>query len=176
LLETSTYFWIDELYDWANNNISDLQYVEDDTLDDHGKLIFQGFWVGLPRDKKTLLELDELDLSWHNCKKIPNQIRYLTKLKVFRFAKSSSGLQPSSHDNADGYNRIDEIPDWISELVNLEELDLSGNEIEFFPNTLNKLVNLKRLYLHDNKINTFEESCGVFQELKVIWLQGNKFA
>lgn len=74
------------------NKIPNLQFNHDDIVDEHGELVFEGFWVGLPSDRKVLRNLKELDLSWHNCIEIPDQIRYLTQLKVLRFAKSQTGL------------------------------------------------------------------------------------
>jgi hypothetical protein len=112
--------WVDE------NHIPELQYVKGSALDDNGEHLFEGFWIGLPRDKEALLNLEELDLSWHSCTEIPDQIRHLTKLKVLRFAKKCDGTQPPFYKQADSPHTIEEIPDWIVKLENLEELWFDG--------------------------------------------------
>ncbi|MEH6626611.1 MAG: leucine-rich repeat domain-containing protein [Motiliproteus sp.] len=169
--------WIDELYEWADsNNIPDLQCVECDELGDDGKRMSEGFWVGLPRDREVLVNLEELDLSWHNCSEIPEQIRHLKKLKKFSFSKSRDGLVPPFYKIAYGLDAIKEIPDWIAELENLEELDLSDNNIKYVPKAIGKLKNLKKLYLHYNKIMFVEDELGSLAKLEVLWIQRNKLS
>lgn len=167
-------FWISELYKWADdNNIPELEYYEDIYEEDSGELDDCRFWVGLPRDVNVLLSLEELNLSWHNCVEIPEQIRHLTKLKKLSFAKQPDGLQPTFYQNGDGVNKVSEIPDWISELENLELLDLSGNAIKIVPKSIFQLRNLKRLYLHENEIMLIASNLGVLHNLEVLWVQDN---
>jgi len=169
--------WIDELFQWAdNNNIPELQYIEDDTMCGDGERPIEGFWVGLPRDRYTLVNLEELDLSWHNCSAIPKQIRHLKNLKTFRFSKRRDGRQPPFMNNADVLDKIEEIPDWINELENLEELDLSNNKISYVPNVIGKLKNLKKLYLHDNMIMFVDTDLVSLCKLEVLWICSNKFS
>lgn len=169
--------WIDELLEWAdNNNIPELQYIEGDIQCDDGERPIEGFWVGLPRDRKALVNLEELDLSWHSCSEIPKQIRHLNNLKTFRFSKKRDGLQPPFMKNADGLDEIEEIPDWIAELENLEELDLSNNKISHVPNVIGKLKNLKKLYLHDNMIMFIDAELASLCKLEVLWIRWNMFS
>jgi Leucine-rich repeat (LRR) protein len=169
--------WIDGLYEWADSNsIPDLQYIEDDTLGDDGKRLFEGYWAGLPRDREVLTNLEELDLSWHSCSEMPEQIRHLKKLRKFSFSKLPSGLGPPFIENAFGLDAIEEIPDWIGELENLEELDLSGNNIKYVPKAIGSLKNLKKLYLHSNKIMFIEDELGALAKLEVLWMQRNELA
>jgi Leucine-rich repeat (LRR) protein len=169
--------WIDALFQWAdNNNIPELQFIEDDTLCDDGERPIEGFWVGLPRDREVLVSLEELDLSWHSCSEIPKQIKYLKKLKKFRFSKSRDGRQPPFMKNADGLDAIEEIPDWITELENLEELDLSHNKICYVPNVIGKLNNLKKLYLHRNMIMFVDAELASLCKLEVLWIWWNEFS
>jgi len=166
--------WISELYKWADdNNIPELEYYEDIYEDDNGELVDYGFWVGLPRDSDILLNLEELNLSWHNCIEIPDQIRHLTKLKKLEFIKSPCGLMPTFYDTSEGPNKITQIPDWVAELVNLEVLDLSGNAIEIVPKSIAQLQNLKQLFLQDNEIVFVDGALGQLNNLEVLWIQGN---
>ena len=169
--------WIDELFQWAdNNNIPELQYIEGDILCDDGERPIEGFWVGLPRDRKVLVNLEELDLSWHSCSEIPKQIKHLKNLKKFRFSKSRDGRQPPFMKNADGSDAIEEIPDWIAELENLEELDLSNNKIRCVPNVIGKLKNLNKLYLHNNMIMFVDAELASLYKLEVLWINRNMFS
>lgn len=169
--------WISELYQWADeNNIPELEYYEDLWEEDNRELIDYGFWAGLPRDRDVLLNLEELNLSWHNCLEIPSQIRHLTKLKNLKFAKKHDGLQPCFHEVANGPNKITQIPGWISELVNLEVLDLSGNGIDIVPKSIGHLHNLKKLYLHDNMIMFVDAELASLCKLEVLWIHLNMFS
>lgn len=169
--------WIDELFQWAdNNNIPELQYIEDDTMCGDGERPIEGFWVGLPRDRDVLVNLEELDLSWHSCCEIPKQIKHLKNLKKFTFSKKRDGRQPPFMKNADGLDEIEEIPDWIAELENLEELNLSNNKISFVPNAIGKLKNLKKLYLHNNMIMFVDAELASLCKLEVLWIYWNMFS
>lgn len=168
--------WIDELYYWADkNNIPELQFIEDDFLCDDEETGVEGFWVGLPRDREVLVNLEELDLTWHSCSEIPEQIKYLKKLKKFTFSKRRDGCQPPFMENADRPGVIKEIPDWIAELECLEELDLSNNRISFVPNVIGTLHNLKKLYLHNNPIMFVDTDFASLVNLKVLWMRWNTF-
>jgi hypothetical protein len=169
--------WIDELFRWADdNNVPELQYIENDTLWDNGERSIEGFWVGLPRDREVLLNLEDLDLSWHSCSEIPKQIKYLKNLKRFSFSKSRDGRQPPFMKNSDGLDAIEEIPDWIAELENLEVLDLSNNQIRYVPKAIGKLKNLKKLYLHRNMIMFVDPELASLCKLEVLWIWWNSFS
>jgi len=169
--------WIDELFQWAdNNNIPELQFIEVDFLCSDGERPSEGYWVGLPRNREVLVNLEELDLSWHSCSEIPKQIKYLKNLKRFSFSKSRDGRQPPFMKNADGLDAIEEIPDWIDELENLEELDLSNNKISYVPKVIGKLKNLKKLYLHNNMIMFVDAELASLCKLEVLWIWWNMFS
>lgn len=169
--------WIDELFQWADeNNIPELQYIEGHEVNEDGEGQFEeGFWIGLPRDKNTLLTLGELDLSWHGCTEMPIQLRHLKQLKVLRFAKSRDGTQPHFYENSENLRFIEVIPDWIAELENLEELDLSGNRIRVVPNAVGKLTKLKELYINDNDVEHVETEVVGLTNLEVLWFRGNLY-
>jgi Leucine-rich repeat (LRR) protein len=192
--------WIDELYRWADgHNIPDLQFVQDDTIDDNGEFLFEGFWVGLPRDRYALLGIEELDLSWHSCSEIPEQIRYLKQLKSLSFAKFKEGPSPAFYANCEKSESITVVPDWLVELDKLEELDLSKNSITDIPDSIANLKSLqkldlnmndiiyipaavgevhslRRLYLQYNPIMFIEPELGMLTNLEVLWIRRNKFS
>jgi len=164
--------WIDELYAWADaNNIPDLQFV-------YGELdgLEEAYWVGLPRDRLTLLGLKELDLSWHNLSELPEQLQYLKQLKCLRVQKCRDGLQPPFYQNADGPNALEEIPDWIGEFSKLEELDLENNKITEVPSSVARLTSLRRLNLAHNRIMFVAPQLVNLKNLRVLRLQKNKIS
>lgn len=167
--------WTESLFKWGDDNIPDLYFVEgdDDFTDEDGTPYFEGFWTGLPRDKDTLLSLEALDLSWHGVSEIPEQLRHLTQLKSLTFDKSRDGLTAPHWKLSKNESRIKEIPDWISELHNLEELSLVGNNIRVVPEAITKLTKLRKLYLSRNHIMSFHRDMDRLIALEVLWLDGN---
>jgi len=171
--------WVDELLQWAGQHkIPELQYFEEE-LDDDGEVWCKGYWTGLPRDKETLLNLEVLDISASNCTDIPDQIRNLTKLKVLRFTDGPIDHTPFHHlpsNHTSKRSLMEEIPDWIVELENLEVLDLSDNSIMWVPGIIGKLKNLKELYLSGNGIMHIDDGLGKLDDLEVLHLQRNDFS
>jgi leucine-rich repeat protein SHOC2 len=49
-------------------------------------------------------------------------------------------------------NPIEELPESVGELINLETLILNQNNIRFLPNSISKLTNLKQLKMSYNKL------------------------
>lgn len=174
-LDCKSELWLEELYQWADkNDIPELQFIPNEEEADDGAIVDHGFWVGLPRNEETLKSIKELDLSWHNCSEIPNQLRNLTQLQTLRFCKSQDGVQPPFFKIAEKPKMITEIPLWISELVNLEELDLSLNQIRFVPKEIGELKKLKRLFLRGNEITFIGESLQPLENLETLWLNWNR--
>lgn len=167
--------WVGELIQWANEHkIPELLYVEEELADD-GTVWCEGYWTGLPRDKETLLNLEELNISARNCTDIADQIRNLKQLKVLRFRDGPTVTLPFLHEPTKHF-AMEEIPDWIAELENLEVLDLSGNNIMWVPGVLGKLKNLKKLYLEGNNIMHVDDDLGKLGNLEVLHLQWNNFS
>ena len=169
--------WIDALFRWADaHSIPNFEFIEDYELDENGEFIVGGFWVGLPRSRDELLNLETLNLSWHSLTEIPEQIRYLTKLKRLEFAKHRDGAQPSFYLNMKSDKKITHIPDWISDLQNLEHLDLFGNDISVIPEALAQLPKLKTLYLNDNPICSIPENFGALKSLQQLEISTQQMA
>lgn len=71
------------------------------------------------------------------------------------------------------WNRIELIPDSISSLLNLKELDLIGNKISHISKNIGKLPSLIELDLSFNCLETIPETIGDLSSLKVLKLIRN---
>jgi internalin A len=66
------------------------------------------------------------------------------------------------------------IPDSIAQLVNLQQLYLSGNQITAIPDSIAHLVNLQELYLGGNQITAIPDSIAQLVNLQQLHLGGNQ--
>ncbi len=69
---------------------------------------------------------------------------------------------------------LEEIPEWVFKLKNLETLSLYNNKITKIPEWLSKLVNLKVLLLSNNKITKIPEWVFKLKNLEILSLYNNK--
>ncbi len=93
----------------------------------------------LPESIGEMQNLEELDLSLLDLKKLPDSFKYLTKLKKLNL----------------GYNDFEAFPSQIFALENLEELNLELSLIKHIPDDIRKLTKLKVLILDDNYFEGF---------------------
>lgn len=71
-------------------------------------------------------------------------------------------------------NKIDSIPDRISELTQLEKLYVGRNNLKYIPASIGELKNLKILSLQYNEIDSLPEEIGDLTSLEQLWLNQNK--
>lgn len=161
-----------ELIQWADeNNVPEFTYITKDVFDEDDNIIETlKIAFGLPRNENLLLNLKELNLSGHNFTEIPEQVKYLTNLKLLNFSKDISDTEWPALQNADRFNVLTSIPNWISELINLEELNLSDNRIRYIPSELGLLKKLKKLYLHCNGVVLIHPNLAKLESLEILWL------
>ncbi len=67
------------------------------------------------------------------------------------------------------------IPDEVFELVNLESLYLTMNEIEFIPEAISELRNLRTLSIFGNNLSSLPDSISELQKLEALNLGANNF-
>jgi len=163
------------LIEWADQHgIPDLQYSEP-YFEYDGSLIESGYWFGLPRDTEQLLKLESLNLNGYLKSDIPDEIRFLKGLK-----KLSISDGPDAKWDVEDIDRdvdcITEIPPWISELTELEFLDLSYNNISHVPSYIASLRELKRLNLTGNRIEYVSSDIAELHNLESLWLGANRMS
>lgn len=122
-------------------------------------------------------EIQDLGLFLKNFEKS----KYLQSLKVKngRTASISSDLyQFSNLQKLAIINNSDDlkIPEGISKLSRLTNLDLSGNKIVDLPEDLYQLQSLEQLNLSYNKLANLSEKIGLLSGLTNLKLQSNQFA
>lgn len=73
-------------------------------------------------------------------------------------------------------SKLSSLPEEISMLVWLQEMNLSGNELMALPHSFPSLKFLKRLNLDQNKFENFPESFRYMPNLSHLSIDGNKFS
>lgn len=71
------------------------------------------------------------------------------------------------------YCRIEKLPEYMSNLEDLKELDLGNNQLEYLPGTFGYLKKLEILNLENNSIRFLPESFGNLNNLRVLNLIRN---
>ena len=69
--------------------------------------------------------------------------------------------------------KLTKIPNKVFYLSQLEELDLSDNQLKTVPETIGNLTNLTHLYLNGNGLTTVPETIGNLTNLTHLYLNGN---
>jgi len=146
--------WIQRLFDWADeNNIPDYKWIESDSFEE------EGYWEGLPRDRKILLEMKVLNIGRNEFVKLPKEIWNLTQLVELILDE----------------NKLTELSKEIGNLKNLTKLNLAWNELTELPQELWELTNLTELKLLDNKLRILPKEIGNLIKLTELQLAANPF-
>ncbi|MCP5493819.1 MAG: leucine-rich repeat domain-containing protein [Leptospiraceae bacterium] len=127
-----------------------------------------------------LTSLMELDASYNELDSLPSSIGKLRNLK--KLTLSTNIIHDitvlAELDNLEELNlsdnQIKEFPETFCSLTNLRELNLSENQIKEFPETFCALTNLRELYLSDNKIEKVPDPIGNLQNLSYLDLSTNE--
>jgi len=144
--------FLDKLIEWADKNKL-LELKQEEHM-----MIAGGYIEGFPRNKKTLIELETLNLP--NC-------------KIDNLPKEISGLKNLKKLWLDG-NNLTYLPDEICNLTLLEELYVPNNNIEKLPENIGKLKNLVEINFKNNNIKCLPISLVLLKKLRKINFRGQK--
>jgi len=144
--------FLDKIIEWADkNNLPELRQEEH-------MMIAGGYIEGFPRNKKTLIELETLNLP---------------KCKINNLPKEISGLKNLKKLWLDG-NNLTYLPDEICNLTLLEELYVPNNNIEKLPENIGKLKNLVEINFKNNNIKCLPVSLVLLKKLRKIDFRGQQ--
>ncbi len=144
--------WMQKLWEWADeNNIPNLTWIENPYNTK------KGYWTGLPRDEKELLNLSVFKYEMANATRLPQELCSLTKLEKLCLRA----------------NNIVEIPKEIGQLKNLTILNLAMNSLTGIPKEISKLSHLDKLDLSHNKIKRLPKEISNLTRLKELNLKYN---
>ncbi|KAK3582011.1 hypothetical protein CHS0354_039677 [Potamilus streckersoni] len=132
----------------------------------------------------NLLELTYLDLSGNNLETLPPQMRRLTSLQTLilnnnplihaqlRQLPALVSLQTLHMRNTQ--RTLANFPSGLDSLTNLQDIDLSSNDLTRVPEPLYKLTSLKRLNLSNNQITELSLLIDTWTSMEVLNLSRNK--
>ena len=72
--------------------------------------------------------------------------------------------------------KLNEFPEALVELTDLNILILRGNNLKTIPSSIGKLVNLKRLILTNNQLTTLPDEISELKNLKTLNMKGNNIS
>ena len=129
------------------------------------------------------LRIKHLDLSGTNLIKLPLDLVALKNLRTLDLSDNElSHLDPhilSQLPNLEGINLhnnfFNKFPEALVQCGSLVEINLGMNKIEVIPETINKLKFLETIKLHQNNLQKIEQPFGL-KYLKLIRLDGNNLS
>ncbi|KAL9956290.1 hypothetical protein ACROYT_G037750 [Oculina patagonica] len=101
------------------------------------------------------LELSSLDLDTLPCEILSETLRHVTALNL-------------------DYNDLKFLPKEISVLCSLKVLSATGNQLQELPDTMQELGNLESLHLNENSLRELPMFLSRFQHLKILDAIGNE--
>lgn len=69
--------------------------------------------------------------------------------------------------------KVFNLPENISQLKELERLDLADNKIKHLPNNIGELLYLEELYLQNNQLNSLPDTIQKLKNLRILSLKNN---
>lgn len=148
-----------------------------------GELYLEGNCRAFPTDAPLWGKLKVLSIKWPNFNgdlssvfKLPNleNLKIIeTPLKTFILPLGHSAAPIKSLTIKDC--ALKALPEEISMLIYLYEMNLSGNELQKLPHSFIELKNLKRLNLDKNHFNLFPDPIKEMKKLTHLSIDGNLF-
>lgn len=126
--------------------------------------------------------LKELNFSQKQLEHLPSDLSAYTQLqRLYADANNISNIPdkvignwPELQELDLSYNQLEALPDKISQAKNLEVVDLSFNKFKHFPKALLKLEKLRTLDIRNNEIKELPEEIKNLKKLEIVYLAGNE--
>ena len=157
--DSVSFIWLDSMDSNASINLSLFPYLEGLSIYKWKgsynflnnitiKKLYISFSKGVSNiDFSIFNELEELEIPNNKLTEFPLSITQLKKLKKLRIGDQYYDAYPLCEDDSyfQTQNKIVSLPESISELIELENLDISFNPIVNFPDSFSKLEKLQFL-------------------------------
>lgn len=135
-----------------------------------------------PEEITFLVQLKWLNLSGNRIPVIPGSVQRIRYLEAFWCNNSQvvsvdeEGIGLCYHLNTLGLrgNRIQTLPDNLSQLTNLTWLTLENNQIHSLPQSMELLANLIHLNVQNNCLDTVPDFFHKLRSLKYVFLNSNR--
>ncbi|GGD28656.1 COR domain-containing protein [Hyunsoonleella pacifica] len=133
------------------------------------------------RQFKNLMFIEKVDLSYNSIKRVCSEKIDYSKCRSLSFKGNTLEEFPcvisfiNTLENLNlSENRINSLKDDVfTGLENIEELDLSFNELTYLPTSIGNLTKLKKLNLSGNKITSLPKEFENLISLESLELEGN---
>jgi len=129
-----------------------------------------------------LTSLERLELTVPNNYKTFDFLKPLTNLKYLRIRGGINEIPESisclnSLEELDlTDNKIQELPDWLFDLVQLKDLHFGKNNLKYISNRISELTNLWRILLYKNQISHIPDFIRYMPNLTTVCLKSNKIS
>ena len=142
----------------------------------------------LPNNLGKLSSLTQLILWQNQLSELPLSCANLTNLRILNLDNNNFSIFPKCIKGMKkleslsigcgtvcrGNNKINDIPDWIGTLSNLNSLNLSGLGLKELNSNICKLDKLLYLGLYNNKLKELPSSIGNLHKLEYLLLNANQ--
>ncbi|OAF71434.1 Adseverin [Intoshia linei] len=132
----------------------------------------------------NLTDILFLDISHNSIETMPPQLRRLTRIKVLKLnnnplihahLKSLTLLTNLESLNiSDTKRTLNTVPAGLVNLKNMQDFDLSCNDLQLIPTDVYELYNIKRLHINDNKIFEISSELDGWANISILNLSRNK--
>ncbi|KAI8521445.1 hypothetical protein Bbelb_011990 [Branchiostoma belcheri] len=137
----------------------------------------------VPEEVVQLRDVEVLDLSNNDLALLPQQLRFLTRLKELRLASNKLHVLPSvvlTFERLVGLhlyqNELSSLPERFGLLTTIRVLDLRGNRFATFPSAILSLTQLKELNISQNKIAVVPDNIEKLWQLTDLLMDHNQLS
>ncbi|WP_045113214.1 leucine-rich repeat domain-containing protein [Microscilla marina] len=134
----------------------------------------------IPEKIQELIHLEILEITSSSIEIIPNELKYLEKLKTLNLGNNLISKFPEPITGLNNLqeliltrNNLSKIPKSISKLKHLQIIQLNNNEFQIFPEEILNLENLQQLGLMKNNIQEIPKRINLLEKLEELVMTNN---